>query len=371
MLDTTELQAVGAGRAGAATLPPPPPKPPMPSVAHNPPNQVNQAVAPVLPTVAPPIPRHDPAPAANPFASAMHHSWEPQPARGRPPSHRGRRAFNWLLVLAILGGLVYGAIVYGADLMELATGEESVDEPGAPLVFPVPIAVAPVVRTATFNVERGDATSGTSSFEVTTDFETGIARVVVERTDQPNLEILTLWDAAFVRRVDQPVWYRMDRGQFPMDADLGIARWVRTLDQLVPAALRETAVIERSTRSAVADVPATRLLLTMDPAAITQAIATPPIPPALPDGTVSPAPAPAANLAPGVSLQPGNDGTPAFTIEVWVDDAGIVRKSVLPHELGNETITITSLSPEAWQPIFPTPDTVLPLTASALFQLGI
>ena len=368
MHDTTELQAVSAGRAGTATLPPPPPDP---SVMHSPPNQVNQAGIPVLPNVAPPIPRHDPAAAANPFASAMQHSWEAQPVRRRPPSGRGRRAFNWFLVLAILGGLVYGGLVYGADLMELATGEESVDEPGAPLAFPVPITVAPVIRTATFSVERGDSVSGTSSFEVTTDFETGISRVVAERTDRPNLEILTLWDAAFVRRVDQPVWYQMDRGQFPLDAELGVSRWIRTLDQLVPVALRDTAVIERSTRSAVVNVPATRLLLTLDPAAVGQATAVPPAPPALPDGTVPPAPPAAATLAPGVFLQPSTDGATTFTVEVWVDDAGIVRKSVLPFELGDETITITSLSPEAWQPIFPTPDSVLPMTASALFQLGL
>ena len=58
-------------------------------------------------------------------------------------------------------------------------------------------------------------------------------------------------------------------------------------------------------------------------------------------------------------------------MEIWVDDSGIVRKSVLPAELGGETITVTSVSPDAWEPAFPTPDAVQPLTAQALFRLGI
>ena len=58
-------------------------------------------------------------------------------------------------------------------------------------------------------------------------------------------------------------------------------------------------------------------------------------------------------------------------MELWVDDAGIVRKSILPAELGAETITVTSLSSEGWEPTFPTPDNVLRLTASALVELGL
>ena len=58
-------------------------------------------------------------------------------------------------------------------------------------------------------------------------------------------------------------------------------------------------------------------------------------------------------------------------MEVWVDDTGLVRKSVLPQELGGETITVTSVSAEAWEPQFPLPDAVQPLTAQALFRLGL
>jgi hypothetical protein len=58
-------------------------------------------------------------------------------------------------------------------------------------------------------------------------------------------------------------------------------------------------------------------------------------------------------------------------MEIWVDDTGLVRKSVMPPELGGETITVTSVSPEAFQPVFPTPESVEPLTAQVLFRLGL
>jgi hypothetical protein len=58
-------------------------------------------------------------------------------------------------------------------------------------------------------------------------------------------------------------------------------------------------------------------------------------------------------------------------MEIWVDGAGIVRKSVMPPELGGETITVASVSPDAFEVLFPTPDVVEPLTAQALFRLGI
>jgi hypothetical protein len=48
-----------------------------------------------------------------------------------------------------------------------------------------------------------------------------------------------------------------------------------------------------------------------------------------------------------------------------------VRKSVMPAELGGETITVSSVSPDAFEPLFPTPDVVQPLTAQVLFRLGI
>jgi hypothetical protein len=369
MDDTSQLQAVTAGGAATGTLPPPPPPHPA-SFAPTPPNQIDQSAMPLLPYVAPAAPRPEPA-AANPFASAMQHPFAPAEPPRRPPSKgKVRRGVTWLILLAVVGGLVYGAIAYGSDLMELATGEDSIDEPELPLAFPIATGVAPTIRSATFQVERSDTLAGTQRFEVTTDFETGISRVVIERPDAPSLEVLTLWDQAFVRRIDQPVWYQVDRGEFPLDTGLGPERWIRPLDQLLPTALRSTAVIERATRSTVADVPTTRLLVTLDPAQVGAAIAAPTTP--APDGTTpTPTATATATLAPGLFLQPGVDGAPTFEVEIWVDDTGIVRKSILPVELGGETITVTSLSPEPWEPLFPTPDAILPLTASAMFQLGL
>jgi len=394
MQDTTDLQAPPAGLPMAGGFPPPPPMPP----AHvGPPNLISQA-APSLPQMAPAVPRPAPAPEANPFASSMNDHWAPAPAAARP-KQRGaaRRRISWLLVLAVLGGLAYGGIMYGSDLMKLATGDDSIDEPAAPLVFPS-FSTSPVpVRTASFTIERPDALQGPQTYEVTMDFESGISRVVIDRTDAPNIEILTLWDAAFIRRVDDPTWYRFDRGQFPIDSELGVGRWVRTLNQILPPAIRQSAVIERVTQSSVGTEATTRMLISIDPAVISLATApqsvpsdpavtaapvaaTPPdaAPAPAPDAAPAPAPdavpAPAAaafTLPPGMMLQPGTDEAPTLTMELWIDTAGIVRKSIMPVELGAETITITSLSPDPWQPIFPTEDMVQPLTAMALFKLGL
>lgn len=371
MHDTTELREIPAGLAVVGSLPPPPVPAPTAPTPPNQVNQVNQAVAPMLPSVAPSVPRPDTG-TTNPFASAMEMSWSTAPTATRHPKKAGgfRRGVSWLLVLAVLGSLVYGAIIYGSDLMELATGD-AIDETAAPASFPVATAAMPVIRTASFEIERPDALNGPQRYAVTTDFETGISRVVIQRTDVPDLEVLTLWDQAFIRRADQPTWYQLDRGQFPIDSQFGIGRWIRSLDQLVPPVLRESAVIERATQSTVGDVAATRLLVTLDSTVISLATATPPTPPANADGSVPAVPEPTVTLPPGVFLQPGPDGEATLTMELWIDDAGIVRKSILPVELGAETITVTSMSPEGWEPIFPTPDNVVPLTATAVFQLGL
>jgi hypothetical protein len=283
-----------------------------------------------------------------------------------------RRKFSWLIVLAAIGGIAYAGFTYGSDLMKLTDGEESVDEPAVALEFPTPAVASGPIRTATFLVERPDALKGPQTFEVTTDFETGVSRVIIKRTDTPNLEILTLWDTAFIRRVDEPTWYRLDRGQVPVDSEFGISRWIRSLDQILPPPIRESAVIDRATESSVGTEATTRLLVSIDPAAITLATAVPPTLPPPADGTVAPAPpAPIATLSPGVVLQPGSEAAETLSVELWIDKAGIVRKSIMPVELGAETITITSLSAEAWLPVFPTEDMVQSLTASSMFRLGI
>jgi hypothetical protein len=369
MQDTTELLAAPAGIPGVNGFPPPPPRPP---ASMQPPNQINQG-APLLPQVAPTVPRPVVVADANPFATSMNQQQPPTPNRaGVKKRGSGRRRFSWLIVLAAIGGISYAGFTYGSDLMNLATGEDSVDESAVALEFPTPAAASGPIRTATFLVERPDALDGPQTFEVTTDFETGVSRVVVERTDAPNLEILTLWDTALIRRADESTWYRLDRGQFPVDSEFGISRWIRSLDQILPPAIRESAVIDRATESSVGAEATTRLLVSIDPAAITLATAVPPTPPPPADGTPAPAPPePVVTLSPGLLLQPGSDPVETISMELWIDNAGVVRKSITPAELGAETITITSLSPDAWVPVFPTEDMVQDLTASSMFRLGI
>jgi hypothetical protein len=327
----------------------------------------------MLPQVAAAVPRPATAPTANPFAS-MTDQWSPAPTPQRPPARkgRGRRGVTWLLVLAVIAGVAYAGFTYGSELMELATGDDSIDEPSAPLVFPTATATPIAIRTATFTVERQDSLRGPQRYEVTSDFDRGLSRVVIDRGDAPDLEVLTVFDQAVIRRVDEPTWYRLDRGNFPVDSEFGQARWIRTLDQLVPPSIRGSVTIDRATDSTVGAIATRRLLMSVDPATIVQAT-TPTVPAAPVDPSAEAvAPAPVAPVLPaGVTLQVGTDPVEALVIEAWIDDTGIVRKSIMPAELGGETITIMSLSPDEWQPVFPTEDMVQPLTASALFNLGL
>jgi hypothetical protein len=276
-----------------------------------------------------------------------------------------RRGVTWLFVFAVLGGLGYAGVTYGPDLVERFSGTEAFDGPAAPLVYPMPTAVPAVVRTATFTVSEPDPFGGTQNYEVTADFESGVARIVVPRIDTPDLEIMTLWDQAFIRRIDEPTWYNLPRGDFPIDFSLGRGRWIRTLDELVPPAYRQITTIEEANESSVGTEPARRLLVSVDPVRLLQAQTAATTPTA--DGS----PPPPAPLPAGTTVQPGAGGIEQLTMEIWVDGAGVVRKSVMPAELGGETITVTSVSPGAFEPLFPTPDVVEPLTATALFRLGI
>jgi hypothetical protein len=352
-------------------LPPAPPAPPAPPVLRTPPNLVNQAV-PLLPQVSLHVPKAA-DPMANPFATSMNQQWAPTPAPVRKKSKgSGRRTISWLFVLAVIGGLAYAGFTYGPQLMSLATGDDSIDEPAAPLVFPTATATVMPIRTASFTVERPDSSQGPANFEMTTDFQSGISRVLINRTDAPNLEILTLWETAFIRRVDQPTWYRMDRGPFPVDSEFGITRWVRSLDQVLPAAIRQMSVIDQATQSTVGTEATTHLWVTVDPAVISLATTQPaPLPPPTDGSAPLPTPDAAATLPPGMMLQQGVDSDPNLTMQLWIDGAGVIRKSIMPAELGAETITVTSLSSDEWQPLFPTEDEVEPLTAAAIFELGL
>ncbi len=335
---------------------------PPPSAAPAPwPGQISQA--PTLPTVTAAVPR----PAhqdANPFASAMFQSPAPQPP-ARSSGGGFRRGISWLLLLAVLGGIAYAGFQYGPAMMEKVTGSDQLDEPSAPLVYPMPTVATPAIRTAAFTVSEPDAFGGTQNYDVTTDLETGVSQVVIPGGETPDLEILSVWDQSFIRRIDDPTWYSLPRGDFPIDTSLGRSRWVRTLDELVPPAARAYTTVEEATESSVGSEPARRLVLSADAIRLLQAQTASVTPTA--NGT----PAPAPPLPPGINVQPAPAGVEAFTMEIWVDDAGIIRKSIMPPELGGETITVTSVTSDAFEPIFPTPDMVQPLTAQALFRLGL
>lgn len=270
-------------------------------------------------------------------------------------------------MLAVIGGLAYVGVTYGSDLMELATGDETTDEPEAPLAFPTAVTAAGPIRTATFAVEQSDALKGPQRYEVTTDFENGISRVLIDRDDAPDLEVLTVFDGAVIRRVDQPIWYQLDRGTFPAGSEFGRARWIRTLDELLPPTIRQGATIDQATESTIGTDAARHLVVSLDPAVVTQAANAAAAPPPADPATPPPPPA----LPAGITWQPGTEGAAAVVVELWIDGTGTVRKSIMPAELGGETITITSVSPDPWQPVFPTEDMISPLTAAALFDLSI
>jgi len=297
----------------------------------------------------------------NPFATAMFEPTTPTPRQATKKRGGFRRTVNWLFILAIIGGLTYAGFTYGPDLIESATGAEQNNGPAAPLVFPTPLAPPVAIRSATFTVNEPDAFGGTQDYEVTADFESGITHVVIPRTDVPDLEILTIWDQSFIRRIDEPTWYTLPRGDFPIDFSLGRSRWIRTLDELLPPEMRQFTTIDDATESSVGTDPAHRLVVSANSALLMQAQTAAITPTA--DGS----PPPAAPLPPGITVQPGLDGAEDPTMEIWVDDAGIVRKSIMSPQFGGETITVTSVSADAYQPVFPTPDVVAPLTAQALF----
>jgi hypothetical protein len=353
MTDTLTRPGTGFPPPSSASAPPPPP--PWPG-------QISQA--PSLPTVTAAVPRPANAPESNPFANAM---FSPPPQPSAPQRRRSglRRTVSWLFVLAVVGGLTYAGITYGPDLVEKFTGADEPDEPAAPLVFPTPAAAPAAIRSATFTVSEPDPFGGTQNFEVTTDFESGIAQVTIPRTNTPDLEILSVWDQAFIRRIDDPTWYSLPRGDFPIDNSLGRSRWVRTLDELIPPGIRQLTTIEEASESMVGSEPVRRLVLSADAAGLLQAQNAAQAVPA--EGAAPVAPP----LPPGITVQPVVDAAAPIRIEIWVDGAGTVRKSVLPEALGGETIEVTSVSPDAWEPTFPTPDVVQPLTAQALFRLGI
>jgi hypothetical protein len=325
------------------------------------PGQISQA-GPTLPTVTPQVPR--PANVdTNPFTASIFDT----PVAAKPTKSRGglRRTTSWLFLLAVIGGLTFAGVTYGPQLIDRVTGADETGGPAAPLVYPTPTAPPVVTRTASFTVSEPDPFGGTTEYEVTTDFESGVSQILVPRADGPDIEILTLWDQSFIRRVDESTWYTLPRGEFPVDYSFGRSRWIRTLDELVPPAIRQFTTIDEATESSVGTEPARRLVVSANAAQLLQAQTASSTPTA--DGSPPPAPP----FPAGITVEPAPEGVEEFTMELWIDDNGIVRKSVLPTQLGGQTITVTSVSADPFEPSFPAPEMVAPLTAQALFHLGL
>lgn len=312
-----------------------------------------------------------PAPAGGSFAAATLPTVRVGGSTRRRTKGGVRRFVRWTVVLGSLGGLAYGGIVYGPELIARARGTY-IDEPTVALAFPTPSLTPAVVRTATYNVEHYTEAGALEEFTVTADFESGISLVTVDSSGGIGMEVLSVLDDSFIRRDNEPLWWSLPRGTFPVDPWQEKSRWVRTLDEVIPADLRATATIKRATESSVGDVPTTRLLVSVDP----QRLAPPPPPPPVAASSVAEVDAPPPPLLPPVPLPPGMRLRPeadldAFIdIELWVDESGLVRKLILPEELGGETITITSASADPFTPVYPAADEVRPMSADALFNLA-
>lgn len=361
MHNTTELPSLAAGSAF------PPPTAVALASRPAPPNEIRQ-----LPMLPRSLPAASPAPVplAHPFATSL--NAPPQPPRQRKSGSGGlRRLASWVIVLGAMGGLAYAGITYGPEIVARVSGDDMAGEAAAPLAFPMVAPDAAPIRTATYTVERSNVTSATTSWTVTSDFESGVAQILLDRADGSRLEVLTLGDEAVIRRTDQDVWYRVARGDMPIDVWSGRIRWVRTIDEALPPAMRSATIIERATESVVDATPTRRLLVGIDAQQLAALLAVPVTDPAADPAT---APAPVAAMPPGLGLVPGREPTQPgerINVEVWVDGAGVVRRIDAPAALGGERITVTSVSPDPFQPQFPAEEQILPTDARAILNLAL
>jgi hypothetical protein len=343
---------------------------------------------------------------------------DPDDARPRTTKKSGGGRLAKLLVAAlVVGGLGYAGATYGPGLYDEYIADEEPAEPAAPLAFPRARTTAPEVRTATFVLE-GLTTGSEASYTVTVDFDTHVSRVVIDRTDAPDLEVLTFSDDALVRRLDSNSWFQIERGAFPLDDQLQRTDWVRMIDELVPPERRAGVVIDDSTIATVAGIETRHLVLTLDPAllelvdetgaaldpiqdiadaaasaetAAASAVTDDPNgdvtgDPAAAEAAVAPAgdavDASAASTDVTTTIAAGPDietvpvaGEPlspdAVQVELWIDRQGVVRRSVGADVLGANSITILETTTEAWIPDYPDAAQVQPMTAAALIELGL
>lgn len=377
------------------------------------------------------LPNIAPAPAPPVSKAAPELFMMPESAIGSKPKKSGsRRLGKFLFLAAVVGGLGYAGTMYGPDLYDQYVADDEATEPAAPLAFPRARTTAPDVRTATFVLE-GLSTGSETSYTVTVDFETRVSRVAIDRTDAPDLEVLTFSNDALVRRLDSSSWYQIERGAFPFDDQLQKTDWIRMIDDLVPPERRSGVVIDASTESMIAGVMTRHLVLTLDPAllelvnetgdsldpvgdiadaaASSEADAT-----ASDEADATASNEVAENAAPVVdpttvavadsaadagvagpeqandqllSERTSNDrsdpaietvpvagepvGANAIQVELWIDDQGVVRKSMGADVLGANSITLLETIPEAWVPDYPDQQLVQPITAAALLELGL
>jgi len=264
---------------------------------------------------------------------------------------RTKRALSRVVMLGLLGGGGWTAYQHGPGLYDEYVAEsDAPDEPDAPLGFPTPSLGATPVRVAVFTLTDVTGAPGTD-YTVKTDFETDVTQVIVHRDGAPSVEVLTYAEAAFIHRLDDPQWYQLERGGFPLDDRLERSDWVRTLDELISPTERATTPIRSATESVVAAIPTRRLVVSVDPATL---------------GTVR---VPQIGVSARAAVpDPAREPT---EVEIWVDGSGLVRQISGAPQLGAETITVVETSSEAWVPEFPVLDGVLPLTASALVELGL
>jgi hypothetical protein len=269
-----------------------------------------------------------------------------------------------LLVLAAVGGAVYAGITYGPALLDRAKGDTAAAEPDAPLAFPPvnPGAIPP--RTATFTVEQISDAGATMGYEMTHDFETGVSRLLVDRATAPDLEMLSVFDTTNVRQVDQETWWSMPRGEFPLVGLPERQRWLRTIDEYFPAAMRPFITIDQASEAIVGTEPMRHLVVTVDAPSVARLATDPitgqPVPPA----SVGEFVLPASLTATPEALEP-------ITVEVWVDANGMIRKLVEPAEISTATVTVTAVSPDPFTPTFPAPEVVSPLNAGQLVDLAL
>ena len=328
------------------------------------------AMVPQLPRVAPPAPTPLPTTAPSPFAfSAASTTPPPSGPRKQNQGGGGRKFASRLLLLAALGGITFAGVKYGPALMDRAQGDTTDSEPAAPLVFPVVAPPAVPARTATFVVEQPAEDGSTIRYEVTNDFETGVSRMLIDRTASPDVEVLAVFDVANLHLVDDPTWWAMPRGEFPFPVPSEREQWIRTVDDYFPVPMRSYVTIDQSTESVLGDESMRHLVVTIDADAMVKDVAAGVIDPTT--GLQIPAtpPGPGA-FVPPVSVA-GTELIEPVTVEMWVDSSGMIRKLVEPPILGGRTITLVSLSDQAFEPAFPAPETTAPLTAGQLTQFAL